>query len=429
MNLDAERMVNANIALDVCGVILTLIPIFYLLSGKRYKQRLNQYFLGICVSNIFMIFGNLTDWMFQSANTLWEKRIVLLGSALFYAASALVLYFFACYIVEYMHLGKRSRSICLFSVSAACAVQLFFALSSPFTGAYFYVTRHGYQRGEWFIISQLIPLYCYFLFAALVVSQRRKLTWRDVTFFLLYIFVPLGGGAVQMLHRGIAVVNIGVSSALLFIFIHIQFENEIVLRMREKELTEQNIDIMLSQIQPHFLYNSLGAIYHLCEVDPANAKTAIQKFSDFLRANMDSLKSREPIPFEKELDHVMNFLYPERQRFGGRLRVSCQIEERGFLIPPLTLQPLVENAIQHGILHRKEGGTIQIRTEKLGRCFLVTIADDGVGIVASGQLPNLGNHAHIGISNVRSRLQEMVHGSLEIRSSSQGTTVTMWIPQ
>lgn len=94
MNLDAERMVNANIALDVCGVILTLIPIFYLLSGKRYKQRLNQYFLGICVSNIFMIFGDLTDWMFQSANTLWEKRIVLLGSALFYAASALVLYFF-----------------------------------------------------------------------------------------------------------------------------------------------------------------------------------------------------------------------------------------------------------------------------------------------------------------------------------------------
>ena len=275
MDLDTERMVNANIALDVCGVILTLIPIFYLLSGRRYKQRLNQYFLGVCVSNIFMILGDLTDWMFQSPNALWKRNIVLTGGALFYSASALVLYFFTYYIVEYLRLRAQSRRICLLSVAAACAVQLFFALSSPFTGAYFYVTEHGYQRGEWFMISQLVPLFCYFLFTALVISHRRKLIWREKTFFLLYIFVPLGGGAVQMLHRGIAVVNIGVSFALLFVFIHIQFENEVVLRMREKELTEQDIDIMLSQIQPHFLYNSLGAIYHLCEADPANAKTAI----------------------------------------------------------------------------------------------------------------------------------------------------------
>ncbi len=88
----------------------------------------------------------------------------------------------------------------------------------------------------------------------------------------------------------------------------------------------------------------------------------------------------------------------------------------------------MENAVQHGILHKKEGGTIIIRTEERAECAVVTILDDGVGMERARQIPNLGDHVHIGISNVRSRLEEMVHGSLEIESSDQGTIVTIQIP-
>lgn len=358
MGLEVEKMITANVALDVFGIILTLIPIFYLLSGKRYKQRLNQYFLGVSVSNIFMILGDLTDWLLRDTARQWKKNLLSAGSALFYIASAFVLFFFAAYITEYMRLKSKEKKICLLSVSAACAVQIFFAFISPFTGLVFYVTDFGYQRGPLFWISQLVPLYCYLLFTALVILYRRKLKRRELVFFLLYIFVPLGGGAAQMFNRGIAVVNIGVALALLFILVNIQFEYEMALREREKELAGQHIDIMLSQIQPHFLYNSLGTIYHLCEIDPAAAKMSIRKFSDFLRGNMDSLKAHEPIPFDKELNHVMNFLYLEQQRFGERFQVIYQIETNDFFIPPLTLQPLVENAVQHGILHKKEGAQL-----------------------------------------------------------------------
>lgn len=205
-------------------------------------------------------------------------------------------------------------------------------------------------------------------------------------------------------------------------------EQERELAKQEKELTEQRINIMLSQIQPHFLYNSLGAIYQLCEANPALARISIRKFSDFLRGNMDSLKAGGPIPFEKELNHVMNFLYLEQQRFGEQLRVVCHIKTSDFFIPPLTLQPLVENAVQHGILYKKNGGTITIQTEETEEYAVVTIADDGIGIEQAKRMPNLGSHAHIGISNVRSRLEEMVHGSLEIESSDCGTTVTIRIP-
>lgn len=435
MDLELERMITANIALDLFSIVLTMIPIVYLLSDRRYRQRLNLYFLGVSVSNIFMIIGDLTDWILPSPDKRWEENLIMAGSALFYIASAFVLYFFSRYITTYMQLEGREKKICLLSVTAVCTVQIFFAIISPFTGSFFYVTDKGYQRGPLFWISQFVPLFCYLLFTALVIFCRRKLKRREVIFFLLYIFVPLGGGAAQMFTRGIAVVNIGVALALMFILVNIQFEHEIALReqekelaRQEKELAEQHINIMLSQIQPHFLYNSLGAIYQLCETDPMAARTSIRKFSDFLRGNMDSLKSHEPIPFEKELNHVMNFLYLEQQRFGERLRVIYQIETSDFFIPPLTLQPLVENAVQHGILHKKTGGTITIRTRETDDCAVVMIVDDGIGMEQARQMPRLGDHAHIGISNVRSRLEEMVHGSIEIKSSDHGTAVTIRIP-
>lgn len=423
-----EQMITANIMLDIFSIVLSLIPVVYILNNRRYRQRLNQYFLGVSISNVFMIMGDLADWTLREITTPAQQVTLTVFSVIFYVASAFVLYFFARYMEEYLKLSGRARTWYLRSVRFVCLVQIFFAAVSPFTGAIFTVTETGYQRGGLFLISQLVPLYCYLLFTATVIHCRKRLTRREVIFFLLYIFVPLGGGAAQMFLRGIAVVNIGVSLALLFILVNIQFEYEVRLREQEKELAEQHINMMLSQIQPHFLYNSLGAIYQLCETDPALAKASIRKFSDFLRGNMDSLKAHEPIPFEKELNHVMNFLYLEQQRFGEQLRIVYQIETSDFFIPPLTLQPLVENAVQHGILHKKEGGTIIIRTEEKAECAVVTILDDGVGMERARQIPNLGDHAHIGISNVRSRLEEMVHGSLEIESSGQGTIVTIQIP-
>lgn len=129
-------------------------------------------------------------------------------------------------------------------------------------------------------------------------TESKKLIRREVIFFLLYIFIPLGAGASQMFLRGIAVVNVGVTLALLFIFVNIQSERDLLIRQQEKELAESRVEIMLSQIQPHFLYNTLTTICQLCDVDPHQAKAAIRDFSLFLRGNMDSLESKAPIPFE-----------------------------------------------------------------------------------------------------------------------------------
>lgn len=423
-----EQMIVANIALDIFSIVLSLIPIAYLLSDRRYKQRLNQYFLGVAVSNIFMIFGDLSDWLFRNTTERTEKVTLSILTVIFYAASAFILYFFALYIAEYLKLSGKAKKIFLAAVVFVCAIQVGFALISPFTGFIFYVTDSGYQRGSLFLISQLVPLFCYLLFTALVIIYRKRLSAREVAFFLLYIFVPLSGGTAQTLTRGISLINIGVSFSLLLILVNIQFEYEVALRQQEKVLTEQRIDIMLSQIQPHFLYNALGTIAELCRTDPKRAEKTTVEFANFLRGNMDSLNTREPIPFDQELSHVKNYLYLEQQRFGDRLRVIYDIKTTDFFLPPLSLQPLVENAVRHGILKKREGGLITISTRETDEYAVVMIADDGIGMEKAKKFPNLGDHAHIGIQNVRSRIQTMMEGSMEVESSDQGTVITLQIP-
>lgn len=198
------------------------------------------------------------------------------------------------------------------------------------------------------------------------------------------------------------------------------------MEQQEKELTNARIDIMLSQIQPHFLYNSLTAIRRLCNVDPQKARECINDFSLFLRANMNSLTSKTPIPFEQEMKHTMSYLNLEQQRFHSRLQVVYDIKAREFDIPPLTLQPIVENAVRHGILKRTQGGTITIRSEGKKEKYCITVQDDGVGFEADTYVK--GKHDHIGIANVRERLEAMCGGTLEIQSvPGEGTTATITI--
>ena len=426
--MEKRAMITANIALDILGIILSLIPIVYLISNHRYQQKLNQYFLGVAVSNIFMIVGDLADWLIQDAAEPSVKLLLTLFTVMFYVASAFVLYFFAGYMGEYLNLPVRVKKLYLTVIAVVCGAQVFFAVISPFTDSIFYVSDRGYQRGSLFIISQLIPLFCYILFTVLVIVYRKRLNWREVVFFLLYIFVPLGGGAIQMFLRGVAVVNIGVALALLFILVNIQFEHEITLRKQEKKLAELRIDIMLSQIQPHFLYNVLTGIRTLCEMDPIRAGESIGTFSKFLRANMESLTNKSPIPFEQELAHTRSYLYLEQQRFEDKLNVIYEINTTAFTIPPLTLQPIVENAVRHGIMKKKDGGILTIRSEETDSAYMVTVIDDGVGF--SVEQRKTAEYAHIGIENVKNRLNALCGGTIEVQSEPQnGTTVTICVPK
>ena len=196
----------------------------------------------------------------------------------------------------------------------------------------------------------------------------------------------------------------------------------------EAELEDSRISVMLSQIQPHFLYNALTSIYQLCEVDPPTAQKAVGYFSKYLRRNMASLSERKPIPFEEELRHVESYLNLEKLRYGDKLQVIYDVVSTDFAIPALTVQPLVENAVKHGIGKKKSGGVITIMTRETPEAHVITVLDTGAGFDPAH--PQEDGQHHLGLKSVRDRLTTMSGGRLEVASvPGQGTTVTISIPK
>ena len=196
----------------------------------------------------------------------------------------------------------------------------------------------------------------------------------------------------------------------------------------QNEMLQMRVSIMVSQIQPHFLYNSLTSIAQLCEKNPSKAKKATIEFSEYLRRNMNSLKEQTPVPFESELKHLETYLSLEKMRFGDELNVEYDIETTDFLIPSLTVQPLVENAVKHGVGMKEDGGTVTIATKEFEDRYEVIVSDDGVGFDTSKK-PNDGR-THVGMENVRNRLKTMCNAVLNIESTvGKGTVATIKIPK
>ena len=217
-----------------------------------------------------------------------------------------------------------------------------------------------------------------------------------------------------------------ISSVFYYIWLHLRFVRE-----HEDDLkAQQRIQIMLSQIQPHFLYNTLSAIQYLCDHDPKAAGTVTENFSRYLQGNMSALKDDGEIPFKQELEHTQIYLEIEQVRYEDALRVEYDITCTDFSLPTLTLQPIVENAVRHGARGKKGVGTVTIATREYPDRYEITVADDGPGFDPEAPVLADDGREHIGIANVRERLKQISGGALRIRSEKgKGTVVTIELPK
>jgi len=193
------------------------------------------------------------------------------------------------------------------------------------------------------------------------------------------------------------------------------------------KIRESETDLMLSQIKPHFIFNSLTAILALIRTDPKQAEQTVKNFSKYLRTNMTSIESKAPIPFEQELKHVKIYVDLELVRFQNRINVIYDIKTQNFKIPPLTIQPLVENSIRHGICKKKDGGTVIIRTYEASNYIVIEIQDNGIGF--DTDILTHENSNSLGIKNVQFRLSHIINANLTITSQKgNGTFICVQIP-
>ena len=196
----------------------------------------------------------------------------------------------------------------------------------------------------------------------------------------------------------------------------------------ELKLQESQISIMLSQIQPHFLYNTLNSIYQLCETNPMRARSMVNLFSEYLRNNLSSLEETGLISFETELAHINTYLEIEKVRFEDSLEIEYDIKCVDFSLPVLTVQSIVENAVKHGTSKKRGGGKVIISTFDEKEYFIIEVSDTGCGF--DPEKTKDDGKRHVGIENVRQRLFNMCQGTLTIESIvGEGTLATIRIPK
>ena len=259
-------------------------------------------------------------------------------------------------------------------------------------------------------------------------------------FFRLYLMIFAGTLADLVLYRingHIRYSNVTLYVVLIYgIISGVGMLREIIRRndevLQDKlKIADQKGAFMLSQMQPHFIYNTMNTIYSLCDLNIEDAKTAIHDFAGYLRHNLGAMESTVPVPFESELNHTKFYLSIEKMRFGDELNVVYDIREDDFDLPPITLQPIVENAVRHGIRNKVGSGTVTIKTYLEDDSYVILVEDDGVGFdtsILNEQDPDDENN-HIAIRNVTLRVKQICDGTVEIQSKpGEGTQVRIIIP-
>lgn len=378
--LDIMMLLRLLVKQEMFGLLKTLVPFF------RY-QTTN---VGIQVISLF-----LPAIFLICARDLWGvplKRPVLRGILVFELVCCVPLYWFS--------MVGRGR------------MQFFISLIGFFP--YLFVIRGFYQS-----LTQKVP-------GNLLVFTSMMLTISSL------LGASESGSGFIVFNSSLFAPTAFIMAALLQVYLYLRqnltMQKEALeaanlrARLRENEMTA-----MRNQIKPHFLYNALLAIQVLCTREPETAAEAVTRFSKYLRANMQFIMAAEPIPFTKELEHVQNYVSIERLRFRERLQVNYDIESQDFSVPPLTIQPLVENAIVHGACKNMAMGTVTLRTRPLEDGWLVEVIDDGPGFDRSVLERQTESQ---GLRNVIYRLREAVGAQVVIHSGcDQGTRVEVTIPQ
>ena len=430
---DFERdMLNRGSAHRILGIALILfafmilgIAIFSMMIHIKGNSNLWIVGLGIFTAGIYFMF-KAHGVMFFSEIIKFNTRM-LVGSMMIYMLM----------ITAFISIGLRDKAkkvgiglsvLALFSICA-------FMLASIFTDVKFYDTLP-----VWATLQSVICLV-----VIVLLGFRFANGGKNEKIFSILGMLPMIAFILDALGTAFGLWRVGVVSEFVFVLI---FAASLILLLkvvpqnlnatiRAKELeaekmilsaklTESRIATLISQIQPHFIYNTLGTIEQLCITEPEAASKLVRSFSLYLRGNFSELDNVKPIRFSQEMNHVKHYTDIEQVRFPD-MTIQYDLRSVEFLLPALSVQPLVENAIKHGLMGLEKGGIVTISAYETDDYYIVEVTDDGVGFDTNA---GYDETKHVGIKNIRERIEAMCNGTLNIESEvGSGTKATLKIPK
>ena len=388
-------------------------------------------------SKIIWLFGTVIlfagTYLSYSADgvSFWNESVVSNTTVL--GCSMIFYMFFLCVALAYFL--KDTKIIGTITVTLLGVVDVVLVVLPIFTDVLFYDTWLYWSAAQ--TLVNLILLGC--LVREFFITKGKE------RFLYIGSTLPLLSFIIDVIMTDLGLWKGGVSSKYVFVVFFVaamvvvlkvipnginalskakELETEKILL--NAQLTESRISTMMSQIRPHFIYNTLGSIEQLCNIDPEKAGELVHNFAKYLRGNFGELDNPKPILMSQEMEHVHHYISIENVRFPD-MTFSFEMNSDDFHIPALTIQPIVENAIKHGLMKLSKGGTIRVVSYETDTHYCVSVEDDGVGFNTTELLDD---RKHVGIRNIRGRLKAMVNGILEIESTEGvGTTVLIKIPK
>ena len=275
------------------------------------------------------------------------------------------------------------------------------------TNTFFPVSESNADLTEYFMLPIYLAVSITGLIVNLIAVIRRRKQLSKISFIVIlcYLLVPF-------------------PATILIMELMMLFDQEEIYLKQKEEIARQKASLYVLQMRPHFIYNTMTSIYYLIDQDKDKAQQVILNFTNYLRKNFTAIANESTVPFSEELEHVQAYLYIEKVRFDGKLFIEFDTPYNEFKIPPLTLQPIVENAVKHGVDPDLEPLHIIVHTRKIKKGVEVIVEDTGPGFNNTDN-----NEPHIALNNIRERLKMMCGGKLTVSArTGGGTVVSIFIP-
>ena len=408
-------IIGTTLLLSMLGLwFTTIIP-----GIDSWNKRFFRRFFIVLMLNVGAVLADIALRFYSAPSTVIRFILVLECLLLALPLPMLTVLLLHCY-------GESMRkSRLLRAVFRLWAVYSLLVLSGLINNAFFFVTPDRQShRGPWYPLMLLPAIAIMLLNDTAVIRRRRRLSRKIYLSFLIALLPMTVTVLVQMFVDAFLLLDVCTVLAALSMYgliLSDQIEQDL---RQQREISQQRASIMVLQMRPHFIYNTMTSIYCLCSQDPEKAQQVVMDFTTYLRKNFTAVASAAPIPFSSELEHTRAYLAVEQAQHSKSLIVDYDTPHTFFRVPPLTLQPIVENAVKHGRDPNASPLRISIRTRKTDAGSEIKVADNGCGYD-----PADDSEPHIALNNIRQRLDLMCGGSLTITpNDGGGTVVTVTIP-
>ena len=407
----------------LCGIMMSLMIAGIIISAitpdmEKWKRK---FFIALFTILTLLV----STYLIDSFTLLCSNAAIAGRIAVFFEHFFIPLNIFMVTLFLLHCCGESWRkSKFFYSVLIVYAVFLILLSITQFTGIFYYITDENiFYRNELhtILIGQLVVMSSINLIA--VIKRRKILSKKYYIAFMVNTFSMTFAILFHTIIFNTLVVAIGITLSALGMFVIILIDHIEKFLRQQHEILGQQANILVLQMRPHFIYNTMTSIYYLCSQNPKQAQKVMLDFTNYLRKNFMAITHKGTILFSEELEHTKAYLSIEQAQFEENLFIEYDTPYVNFKIPPLTLQPIVENCIKHGLDLDSDPLNILILTRETESSNEIIVEDNGAGFELDDGRENFA------LKNIQKRLEMFCEGNLSIYPREcGGTIVKIFIP-